>query len=275
MTSKRQVKSRWEKELPQERGRELTEETLEDSRMQRFEQHPYLREFAEFHTSSGDRVLEIGVGTGIDFQEWAGNAAKAVGVDLTKRAVNTTKFRLQESGVPTENYRLLQSDAEHLPFSDDYFDRVYSFGVLHHTPDTYSALEEVYRVTASGGGVRLMLYSAPNITGFLLWLRFGLLRGRPLASQKDLFGEYVESPGTKAFTEQEIRLVLTDIGFDIREIDYELSTGNLLLNEPPDRMDTPLHRFLWKLYPRPIIKRFPKRLGSNCLIKLMKPNDDS
>jgi len=42
--------------------------------------------------------------------------------------------------------RLTRADAERLPLADASFDAVYSFGVLHHTPDTQAAIDEVHRM---------------------------------------------------------------------------------------------------------------------------------
>ena len=46
----------------------------------------------------------------------------------------------------------LAQAAARLEYPDEYFDRVYSWGVLHHSPDTPRALSEVWRVLKRGGG---------------------------------------------------------------------------------------------------------------------------
>jgi SAM-dependent methyltransferase len=50
------------------------------------------------------------------------------------------------------------ADAENLDFADASFDRVYSHGVLHHTPDTARAISEIHRVLKPGGQAMVMLY---------------------------------------------------------------------------------------------------------------------
>src|SRR5207247_3967811 len=50
------------------------------------------------------------------------------------------------------------ADAENLDYADASFDRVYSHGVLHHTPDTARAIREIHRVLKPGGRAFVMLY---------------------------------------------------------------------------------------------------------------------
>src|SRR6185503_16781039 len=50
------------------------------------------------------------------------------------------------------------ADAENLSFPDASFDLVYSHGVLHHTPETEKAIQEIHRVLRPGGRAVVMLY---------------------------------------------------------------------------------------------------------------------
>src|SRR5439155_13485599 len=94
--------------------------------------------------------------------------------------------------------------AEALPFDDETFDLVYSWGVLHHTPNTQRALDEAYRVLKPTGEVRMMLYSRRSWVALGVWLRHGLLAGRPWRTVTSLLETHFESPGTKAYTQPEI-----------------------------------------------------------------------
>ena len=117
----------------------------------RYTLEPYILNFAGFSDTLGLRVLEIGVGLGADHQRFAEAGADLWGIDLTERAVEHTRRRLAAFGLTSH---LATGDAEHLDFPDDSFDLVYSWGVLHHSPDTPKAIAEVWRVLKPGGGPR-------------------------------------------------------------------------------------------------------------------------
>lgn len=121
----------------------------------RYALEPYIPEFAGFCAARGLRVLEIGVGLGADHQRFAEAGALLSGIDLTDRAVEHTRRRLTAFGLDSN---LSVGDAENLQFPDESFDWVYSWGVLHHSPDTPKAIAEVWRVLKPGGGARIMVY---------------------------------------------------------------------------------------------------------------------
>jgi SAM-dependent methyltransferase len=162
---------------------------------------PYVHDFAQFDRWYGKDVLEVGVGLGTDFVRFARAGARAVGVDLTEASVLAVRSRLELEGLDAE---VRVADAEELPFEDGAFDLVYSYGVLHHTPDTRRALDEVRRVVRPVGEARIMLYSRRSWLALGAWLRWGLARGRLRASISDVLAEHLESPGTKAFTQSEL-----------------------------------------------------------------------
>ncbi len=115
----------------------------------RYDLEPFILEFAGFDKYRGKKVLEIGVGLGADHQKFAEAGAELTGVDLTKRAIEHTRQRFQTLGLISD---LQVADAEKLPFEDETFNLVYSWGVLHHSPNTAKAIDEVFRVLRPGGG---------------------------------------------------------------------------------------------------------------------------
>lgn len=173
----------------------------------RYRLEPEILGFADFDSASGKRVLEIGVGMGSDFLRWVRAGADATGVDLTERAVAITSKRLEENGLAAG---LQVADAESLPFEDGEFDIVYSWGVLHHTPNPRRALLEAQRVLAPSGRLKVMLYHRRSWVGVAAWARFCLLRGRLHAGLGDGVA-HIESPGTQAFTASEVRSMLPQL----------------------------------------------------------------
>lgn len=178
-----------------------------DQERLRYELEPEISPFADFESARGKRVLEIGVGMGADFLRWVRAGAEATGVDLTDRAVELTRSRLKEQGLRGQ---VRVADAEELPFTDGHFDMVYSWGVLHHAPHPERALAEAQRVLAPGGQLKLMLYHRHSWVAVAAWCRFCLLRGRPNSTLRDAVAE-IESPGTQAFTREEVRNLLPEL----------------------------------------------------------------
>jgi ubiquinone/menaquinone biosynthesis C-methylase UbiE len=168
----------------------------------RYEREPEIEGFAEFRRWAGRRVLEVGVGMGADFVRFAKAGAKMVGADLASRSLELARRNAETNGlVPT----LANADAQGLPFATGTFDLVYSWGVLHHTPDTECAVTELYRVLRPGGECRVMLYHRRSLLALQCYLRYGLGRLRPFSSLSKLIAKNLESPGTKAFTRSEAK----------------------------------------------------------------------
>lgn len=170
----------------------------------RYELEPEILSFADFDGAQGKRVLEIGVGMGADFVRWSRAGAFPTGVDLTERAAELTHRRVQAE---SRDGAVLVGDAERLPFADASFDWVYSWGVLHHTPNTSAAVKEAIRVLRPGGTFKLMMYHRHSWLALAAWVRFGLVKGKPFTSLRKAVSQ-IESPGTQAFTKQEVRKML-------------------------------------------------------------------
>lgn len=158
-------------------------------------------------------------------------------------------------------------DAEHLARPDHMFDLVYSWGVLHHSPDTRATLREVRRVLRPGGVARIMVYHRASIVGALLWLRYGLGRGRLTTRLDDIYATYLESPGTKAYAPKEAAVMLREAGFSTVSTSVELSVGDLLEGAAGQRHHSSVLRLARRAWPRSILRRFGRRFGLFLLIE--------
>ena len=152
----------------------------------RYRSEPCIREMAEFDRWANAKVLEIGCGMGTDLRQFAASGATVIGIDLTWQGIQMAKKSFELFGL---NGAFAVADAEMLPFRSEYFDLVYSNGVIHHTPDTSASVKEIYRVTRTGGQARVMVYHrnsyfAQVIVGTLIGPAVHLLviwfRGRSL-----------------------------------------------------------------------------------------------
>jgi ubiquinone/menaquinone biosynthesis C-methylase UbiE len=228
----------------------------------RYELEPYIPEFAQFASSRGLKVLEIGVGMGADYLEWLKAGADATGVDLSAISVERARRRVELAGYQPD---LHVADAEHLPFSDNTYDVVYSYGVMHHSPDMSQCVREAWRVLKPGGEARIMVYHHPSVTGLMLWLRYGIFR----QSLRNTVYQYLESPGTKTYTLIDARTLMHD--FEDLKLRQVFSPGDLLLNQPSARFQSGFYRLVWKLFPRSVVKTFGRKWGLFLLITARKP----
>jgi len=204
-TEKAQVRSYWEARPCGADFAAATEGSSEfyaQVEAHRYLVEPHIRDFAGFERAAGQRVLEIGVGLGTDLVQFVRAGAEATGVDLTDAAVRNVQQRIAQEGLEATVQR---ADAEQLPFADGSFDRVYSWGVLHHTPRTDAAVREAIRVLRPGGELCVMLYYRHSWVVYGHWTKFALLRGKPFQGLNAVVRNHVESVGTKAYNRVELR----------------------------------------------------------------------
>ncbi len=101
----------------------------------------------------GDRVLEVGVGTGINAALYPADCT-VTGVDLSSSMLERARERVARKGV--RNVRLLQMDAANLKFADDTFDIVYAPYVISVVPDPVAVASEMRRVCRPGGRIVIL-----------------------------------------------------------------------------------------------------------------------
>ncbi len=231
----------------------------------RYELEPYIENFAGFADSHNLKILEVGVGLGADHQRFAQAGAQMTGIDLTERAVEHTSKRLGLFGLKSD---LRVADAESLPFGDESFDFVYSWGVLHHSPNTERAINEVWRVLRLGGRARVMIYHKHSLVGYMLWLRYALLAGKPWLSLGDIYSRYLESPGTKAYTVDEARRLFRR--FAEVKVTTVLTHGDLLDSEAGQRHRGWLLSTAKRLWPRRLLRMVLPGHGLFMLIEARK-----
>jgi phosphatidylethanolamine/phosphatidyl-N-methylethanolamine N-methyltransferase len=110
---------------------------------------------------SGERVLEVGVGTGISLSLYPKNCA-VTGIDCTASMLEKARDRAALEEI--HNVRLLQMDAADLKFADDSFDVVYAPYVISVVPDPIKVAREMRRVCRRGGRIIVLNhFLSPNV----------------------------------------------------------------------------------------------------------------
>jgi ubiquinone/menaquinone biosynthesis C-methylase UbiE len=231
----------------------------------RYELEPVIEEFAEFAAAAGKKVLEIGIGLGADHLRFAQAGAQMSGIDLTARAVTHTRRRLALFSYDSE---LSTGDAENLQFLSDAFDCVYSWGVLHHSPNTPRAIAEVHRVLRPGGVAKIMIYHKWSLVGYMLWIRYALLRLRPWDSLQHVYARYLESPGTKAYSLGEAKRMF--VAFRRVQIRTSLTHADLLESAAGQRHGGALLSLARAIWPRRLLRKYAGSQGLFMLITAVK-----
>jgi SAM-dependent methyltransferase len=234
---------------------------------ERYRLEPYIIPFADFKGSKGLDVLEIGLGLGADHEQFARAGANLYGLDLSWRSVEITRRRLVLQDLSSD---LRVGDAERLPFANETFDLVYSWGVIHHSPDTARAANEIIRVLRPGGQFKVMIYHKWSLVGLMLWLRYGLARGRPYLSLARIYSSYLESPGTKAYTRREAAKLFA--GAIKVTTHVELTHGDLLESAAGQRHKGRVLSIARCLWPRWFLRRLAHRFGLFLLVSGNKPS---
>lgn len=101
----------------------------------------------------GDRVLEVGVGTGLNLPLYPRNCS-VTGVDISEEMLRKAKQRVKEYGIG--NVTLEVMDASRLEFPDNSFDRVVATYVISAVPDPVKTLLEMRRVCKPSGHIVIL-----------------------------------------------------------------------------------------------------------------------
>ena len=108
----------------------------------------------------GDRVLEVGVGTGINASLYPRDCA-VTGIDFSSSMLEKARHRVARKSIL--NVRLIEMDAADLKFADGTFDIVYAPYVISVVPDPVAVAREMRRVCRPGGRIVILNhFRSPN-----------------------------------------------------------------------------------------------------------------
>ena len=119
----------------------------------------------------GRTVLEIGLGQGADSMQIIKRGAIYYGIDLTEESIKRLKERFSLFNLPYKE--VVKANALTIPYENDFFDIVYTHGVIHHSPEIKKIVNEIYRVLKPGGKAVVMLY---HKNSFNYYVSIGLMR---------------------------------------------------------------------------------------------------
>ena len=154
---------------------------------------PHILDFADFKKYDGKDVLEVGCGICTAAQSFIENGAIYKGIDISEESIKIARERFilyNLSGILEIN------NIEEMTDYSKQYDLIYSFGVLHHTPDIAKAVENIYNMLKVEGEFKLMLYAKNS------WKNFSIL------DQLDQFEVQAHVPIADTYSNDEVHKLL-------------------------------------------------------------------
>ncbi len=229
---------------------------------------PWLFELVPFASYRGKAVIELGCGAGYDAYEFCRNGADYTGIDITPANPGRTRGHLGHFGLAP---KVLQADAESLPFPAASFDVAFSNGVLHHTPDIRRSFREAYRVLRPGGELWVAVYHKNSIFYLLSVvlvhhvLGLGFLR-RSLKDRRSMIETSTsgELPLVNVYTRKEVARLLEEAGFPTPQ----MRVRKLVREDFPG---IPLVSRLWRHLPQRWLDQLGQHFGWYVVAHAKKP----
>ena len=182
-----------------------TKEYFDEVEKRKYFVEPHIPGFAQFERWKGRRVLEVGCGIGTDTINFARAGALVTAVDLSSESLKLAQQRAKVFGLE-KCVTFYQANAEDLSAAVpvESYDLVYSFGVIHHTPNPSGVIAQIRGYMTPSSELRIMLYAKNSWKNIMIDAGFD----QPEAQ--------TGCPVAFTFTEQEVRELLA--GFQIFEI---------------------------------------------------------
>jgi SAM-dependent methyltransferase len=195
-----------------------TREYFDEVERRKYLVEPHIPPFAEFERWRGRRVLEIGCGLGTDTINFARAGAQVTAIELSEESAALARTRADVYGL-TDRVKIHVGDAEQLPevVPPQPFDLVYSFGVIHHSPQPRRIVEHLARYVTPASELRLMVYARVSYKLFWIMREEGIW---DLGRIDELIARNSEAqtgcPVTYTYTDETVSRLLE--GFDVREV---------------------------------------------------------
>ncbi len=200
------VKAFWDRRpcnIRHSRSEVGTRQYFDDVEKRKYFIEPHIPMFAEFPKWKNKKVLEIGCGIGTDAVNFVRAGANYTGLELSEQSLLLTQKRFNILGLKGNFYL---GNAEELSsiVPIETYDLVYSFGVIHHTPNPQNVVNEIKKYMGQESEFRLMLYAKNSWKSIMIEGGFD----QPEAQSS--------CPIALTFTQHEIRDLLSD--FEILDI---------------------------------------------------------
>lgn len=197
-----------------------TKEYFNEVEKRKYFVESHIPKFARFNSWRDKNILEIGCGIGTDTINFARAGARVTAVEISSKSISIAKKR---AGIfKLKKYiKFFFHDAEKLSefLPSKTYDLIYSFGVIHHTPNPERLIQQFAYFSHKGTTLKIMVYNRYSWRVIQIILKNGLKIFRGLGN---LIAENSEAqtgcPVTYTFSKREIRKLLEQNGFFIKQI---------------------------------------------------------
>lgn len=153
-------------------------------------------------SAAGGRVLEVGIGSGLNLPFYSPQAREVLGLDPSPRLLAMSRHAANQSSVPVT---FIEASAQAIPLDDRSIDTVVTTWTLCSIPTALQALNEMRRVLKPGG--------------HLLFVEHGLSPDRRVRKWQDWLTPAWKRIGGGCHLNRPIRVLIENAGFDITELE--------------------------------------------------------
>ena len=235
----------------------FSREYFQEVKKKRYFVEGHIRKFAEFEKYKNKNVLEIGCGIGTDAIEFIKNKVKYTGIEYSNYSLDIAKKRVDVYKYDKFKPKLLLDNAENLKNIKKLninFDLIYSFGVLHHTPNLKKCFKAIYDISTKNTEIKLMLYAKNSYKNFMLdksIYRYEAQKGCPIVHKIDI-------SDLNDLVKKKFKIISCTQDFIFP---YNISQYKKNIYQKIN---------YFKIMPKNIFKSLEKNIGEHMLIKLKK-----
>jgi len=237
-----------------------TREYFDEVEQRKYFVEPHISRLAEFPRWNGKRVLEIGCGIGTDTLNFARRGARVTAVDLTEKSLEIARQRAAVFGFQ-DRIHFYRANAEELDrvVPVEPYDLVYSFGVIHHTPNPDRVLEQVRRYMHERSVLKLMVYH--RYSWKVLWLLLRSGKGQ-FWKTSELVAKHSEAqtgcPITYVYSRRQGRELMERHGFRVTQ----LWTDHIFPYRIRDYKEYRYRKeWYFRYLPRPVFRKLEQGFG--------------
>ena len=225
-----------------------TVEYFDEVERKRYTAEPHIPAFADFASWKGKKVLEVGCGLGTEGINFARAGAKYTATDLSSESLNLATQRFSVYNQKGDFY--LGNSEELTSFLPrQKFDLIYSFGVIHHSPNPGKIFDQIYEYMDDDSILKIMLYSKDSWKGYMIDAGYD----QPEAQ----YG----CPIANMYTDDEVREMM--MGFDVLSIEQD----HIFPYQIKPYKEGKFVKEPWfEAMPDPMFNSLKKRLGWHLLI---------